>query len=118
MVEVKLTKEERDAYESINSLLKDFVKRAEDLDAANGLGFSNSVFSLITRLRQICLDVHLVPPDIIVNLLSNSKVEGMRLSAEEATALVSKLDDLLKVRKIYIYILYKIRVYVHTYIYI
>lgn len=71
-VKIKLSDEERDAYEAIMDAISDFIHDISDGD--DGLmRNSTAVLGLITRLRQCCLDFSLVPAQALVNLLSNYK---------------------------------------------
>jgi SNF2 family DNA or RNA helicase len=87
IVQVKLNKSEQDAYDAIQNVITDYVARQALEDYSTCLGF-------LTRLRQACLDIKLVPPDALVRLLATAKQTAG--STASVTLTTKEQEDLLK----------------------
>lgn len=87
IVNVKLNESEQDAYGAIQNVITDYVARQSLDDYSTVLGF-------LTRLRQACLDIRLVPPDALVKLLATAKQSSSTSTA--ITLSKKEQEDLLK----------------------
>lgn len=100
IVNVDLTPNEREAYDSISAAIKEFMVYLESLDPGTGnevMRNSQSILGFITRLRQCCNDFSLVPAESLVKLLSfyNSKNSSISTTASNSN-MVSRLTDEVK----------------------
>lgn len=97
-VVIDLSEKEQDAYSALHEAIKNYQSLAEDTSGATGiLRNTQTMLSLITRLRQACLDLSLVPTSDLVNILSkasNGKTNIELLTFEEKTMMLSKLNEL------------------------
>lgn len=99
---IHLNEKEHEAYSAIHEAIKDYQSNVLSTAGANGiLQHTHTMLSLITRLRQACLDLRMVPPAELVNILSklqslrsDGKANVERLSPEEKVALLNKLNQL------------------------
>jgi SWI/SNF-related matrix-associated actin-dependent regulator of chromatin subfamily A3 len=99
---IDLNAKEQDAYTAIHEAIKEYQAIVLATAGAAGiLQHTHTMLSLITRLRQACLDLRLVPATELVNILSklqsiqgNGKANVERLTAEEKTTLLNKLNEL------------------------
>jgi SWI/SNF-related matrix-associated actin-dependent regulator of chromatin subfamily A3 len=96
---VNLSPKEQEAYDAISAAVKDFTSfvQASDSDAVVGIANNmQSILALITRLRQACQDLTLVPVEALVKILAStgSKGEKDALTEEEKDALTKKLFKL------------------------
>jgi SNF2 family DNA or RNA helicase len=73
IVHVELSPIEREAYDCIHAFVTDYTMYLEEVAAGGMAGNQQAVLALITRLRQACLDLSLVPANKLVQLLSQSK---------------------------------------------
>ena len=85
IVTVTLNKSEKDAYDAIQNVITSYVARQslDNQDYTTVLGF-------LTRLRQACLDIRLVPSESLVKLLATARD---RITAESATITLSETDQ-------------------------
>jgi SNF2 family DNA or RNA helicase len=99
---IDLNEKEHDAYSAIHKAIKDYQSNVLSTAGATGiLQHTHTMLSLITRLRQACLDLCMVPAAELVNILSklqssqsDGKANVERLSPEEKVALLNKLNQL------------------------
>ena len=102
-VEVHLSEKEQKAYDAISQAIQDFSRfnAGDDMSSKRVIeslaNNSQSVLALITRLRQACLDLNLVPVDALIKILSVKKKGSTaveRLSSDEIKKLKDKLYSL------------------------
>ena len=99
---VNLLPKEQEAYDAISAAVKDFTSYVQTSYSDGVAGITNnmqSVLALITRLRQACQDLSLVPVEALVKILATTKSKGssteaVRLTEEEKNALTKKLNML------------------------
>jgi len=99
---IDLNEKEHDAYSAIHKAIKDYQFNVLSTVGATGiLQHTHTMLSLITRLRQACLDLRMVPAAELVNILSklqsfqsDGKANVERLSPEEKVSLLNKLNQL------------------------
>lgn len=107
---VTLSKSERAAYDAIANAVSDYQQYLTDSSSsstsATDAAMQNvqSLLALITRLRQACLDLSLVPVHALVKLLATTGVDARsksadgsvleRLSEKEKSDLADKLKEL------------------------
>lgn len=94
-VSVKFSEKELKAYQSIKAATADYMAFLEQSGTGNLLRNSSVVLALITRLRQCCLDVRLIPALALVKLLdfcpgSSSAAAVARLTQEQQEELLQK----------------------------
>jgi SNF2 family DNA or RNA helicase len=99
---VDLNDKEQDAYDAIHDAIQNYKSMV--LATAGVAGIvqnTHTILSLITRLRQACLDLRLVPTGDLVKILSkfqpmqgNSRANIECLTDEEKSALLNKLNEL------------------------
>ena len=84
-VTVTLNKSEKDAYDAIQNVITSYVARQslDNQDYTTVLGF-------LTRLRQACLDIRLVPSESLVKLLATAR---NRITEESAAITLSETDQ-------------------------
>jgi SNF2 family DNA or RNA helicase len=72
IVSVTLSAGELEAYTAVKRLVDDFCDLLEDMQEEGGgvLAHSRSVITFILRLRQLCLDISLVPPAALAALVA------------------------------------------------
>jgi SWI/SNF-related matrix-associated actin-dependent regulator of chromatin subfamily A3 len=98
IVYVKLNDAEQESYSAIQNVISDYVARQSLDDYSTVLGF-------LTRLRQACLDIRLVPPDALVRLLATAKNSpssistGPTLSKKEQEDLLKHLEAIFSVAR-------------------
>jgi len=92
IVTVSLTPKERKAYDLIKDAITSVVQKRNVQEILRNY---SSVLALITRLRQCCLDISLVPRQSFVKLLSSLKSSGVEasLTPAEQAALLAKLQE-------------------------
>lgn len=99
---INLNAKEQEAYSAIHEAIQGYHAFVLAMVGADGvMQHSHTMLSLITRLRQACLDLRLVPADALVKILStlrpgNSDTEENveRLSLDERKALLAKFNEL------------------------
>ena len=98
---VHLSPKEQDAYSAIHEAVLDyqaFVSASAGNHVNGMLQHTNSMLSLITRMRQACLDLRLVPVEALVKILATANKSPTTvmeaLSSAEKAALIKKLNDL------------------------
>lgn len=88
---VDLSAEERECYDKMESEAQSTVREFIDSDTA--LRNYSTVLHIILRLRQICDDVALCPPDI-KSLLPSNVLEGISLLISQNSKIL-KIQDFL-----------------------
>ena len=100
IIHVRLNEAEQDAYSAIQNVISSYVAR-QSLDEA----VYSTVLGFLTRLRQACLDIRLVPPDALVRLLAtaqntpSSTSTGINLSKKEQEELLKHLEAVFSVAR-------------------
>ncbi|XP_043692129.1 putative SWI/SNF-related matrix-associated actin-dependent regulator of chromatin subfamily A member 3-like 1 [Telopea speciosissima] len=87
---VELSPEEREQYDQIEAVAKKVVGEYIHID--NVMHNYSTVLSIILRLRQICVDVALCPPDM-KSLLSSNSFEDVSNNPELLKKMVTLLQD-------------------------
>ena len=65
-----VSEKEQAAYDAISTAITDYTSYLETIAADAFMSNTQSVLALITRLRQACLDLSLVPVDALVKILA------------------------------------------------
>ena len=73
IVSIKLSSDERKAYDTIHSAITSFVSYIRIFNNGNVDQNSSAVLACISRLRQCCCDMSMVPGDALARLLSSYK---------------------------------------------
>jgi SNF2 family DNA or RNA helicase len=93
IVFVEMNERERKAYDAVAVAVESFAR--SHLFAAGAPSQSQSILALIMRLRQLCLDLRLVPARTLTELMaaiSNTKTSGNGSSSSSSSAVQNSMS--------------------------